>query len=120
MSWDIFIQDLPDVPTIADVPADFRPRPIGTRDALIARVREAIPFADAVDPDWLFVKAEGIDISIQLHMEDAVQVRYMVAHVHGGEQSAACVAALLRQLGLRGHDTATGEIFDTSSLDDRL
>ena len=120
MSWDIFIQDLPDVPSIGDVPPDFRPRPIGDREQLVARVREAIPYIDRVDNDWLFAKGDDIDISIQLHMEDATQVRYMVAHVHGGEQSAACIGALLRHLGLRGHDTATGELFDGLSLDEGL
>lgn len=120
MSWDIFIQDLPDVGSINDVPPGFSPRPIGEREALVAKVCEAIPFIDRVDGDWLFAKAEGIDISIQLHMEDARQVRYMVAHVHGGEQSAACIGALLRHLGLRAHDTATGELFDGLSLDEGL
>ncbi|MFN3874372.1 MAG: hypothetical protein ACK4L7_00470 [Flavobacteriales bacterium] len=120
MSWDIYIQDLPDVPSIGDVPPGFSPRPIGEREALVAKVREAIPFVERVDRDWLFAKSEGIDISIQLHMEDAEQVRYMVAHVHGGEQSAACVAALLRHLGLRAHDTATGDLFDGFSLEEGL
>lgn len=120
MSWDIFIQDLPDVPSIKDVPHDFRPKPIGTREELVRKVREAIPIADRVDDDWIFVKGDDIDLSIQLHMEDAAQVRYMVVHVHGGEQSAACVGALLRHLGLRAHDTATGELFDGFSLDEGL
>lgn len=120
MSWDIFIQDLPDVPSINDVPLDFAPRSIGAREELIIRIREAIPFIDRVDNDWLFAKGDDIDISIQLHMEDATRVRYMVAHVHGGEQSAACIGALLRHLGLRAHDTATGELFDGLSLDEGL
>jgi hypothetical protein len=120
MSWDIYIQDLPDVPSINDVPAGFNPSTIGEREALIAQVREAIPFIDRVDNDWLFAKGDGIDISIQLHMENSEQVRYMVAHVHGGDQSAACIGALLRHLGLRAHDTATGELFDGFSLDEGL
>lgn len=120
MSWDIYIQDLPDVASIGDVPPGFRPGPIGTREAIAVRIQEAIPFIDRVDRDWIFAKAPGIDISFQLHMEDAEQVRYIVAHVHGGEQSAACIAALLRHLGLRAHDTATGELFDGQSLDERL
>ena len=120
MSWDIYIQDLPAVATIADVPDDFRPRTIGEREAIIAKVREAVPFADLMDSDWLFIKANDIDISIQLHMEDGEKVRFMVAHVHGGEQSAACIGALLRHLGLRAHDTRTGDLFDGFSLDEGL
>jgi len=120
MSWDIFIQDLPDVRSMAEVPLDFNPRPIGDRDELVALIKEAIPFAEEQDSDWLFVKGDDIDLSIQLHFEEAGVVRYMVAHVHSGDQSAACVGALLRHLGLRAHDTATGELFDGFSLDEGL
>jgi hypothetical protein len=120
MSWDIYIQDLPDVPTIHQVPEDFRPGPIGERTSLLARIKELMPAADLVDNDWVFVKHGGIDLSIQLHLENAHEVRYMVVHVHGGEQSASAVAALLRHLRLRGHDTATGDLFDGFSLDESL
>lgn len=120
MSWDIFIQDLPDVPSIAQVPTDFVPKTIGERDELIRKVLEVIPFAEQQDSDWVFVQGDAIDLSIQLHFETGRQVRYMVVHVHGGNQSAACVGALLRHLGLRAHDTATGELFDGFSLDEGL
>ncbi|MBK8499900.1 MAG: hypothetical protein IPL52_14050 [Flavobacteriales bacterium] len=120
MSWDIYIQDFPPVASITEVPIDFKPKPIGERLELIARIKEAIPFADQQDNDWLFVNGDDIDLSIQLHFEDAERVRYMVVHVHGGDQSAACIGALLRHLGLRAHDTATGELFDGLSLDEGL
>lgn len=120
MSWDIFIQDLPAVRMADEIPADFRPRPIGARELLAARILEVLPMAHRQDRDWFFVKASGMDMSIQLHMEDAVQVRYIVVHVHGGEQSAAGVAALLRALGLRGMDSATGGLFDADTLEDGL
>lgn len=121
MSWDIFIQDLPDVPSINDVPASHRPKPIGERDTIVAQIKEAVPFAEEQDTDWVFIRQPGImDISIQLHMENATTVRYMVAHVHAGDQSAACVAAILRVMKLRAHDTSTGELFDGYSLDESL
>ena len=120
MSWDIFIQDLPDVASAKDIPVDFRPKPVGEREDVVARILRALPNGDLQDTDWIFVNSDDIDLSIQLHIEDAEQVRYMVAHVHGGEQSAACIGALLRHLGLRGHDTATGELFDGLSLDEGL
>ncbi|MEZ4757451.1 MAG: hypothetical protein R2817_11545 [Flavobacteriales bacterium] len=120
MSWDIYIQDLPDVPSMKDVPADHRPEPIGQREAIIAKIKEAVPFAQQQDRDWLFIRQPGMDLSLQLHMEGPDMVRYIVAHVHGGEQSAVCVAAILRALGLRAHDTETGELFDGYSLDEGL
>ncbi len=120
MSWDIYIQDLPDVPSMKDVPADHRPRPIGERTHIIATIRQAVPFIEQQDRDWLFIRQPGMDLSLQLHLDGAETVRYIVAHVHGGEQSAICVAAILRALGLRAHDTETGELFDGSSLDESL
>lgn len=120
MSWDIFIQDLPPVSRVEDIPADFKPRPIGDRDAILAGIRKALPMAEQQDNDWLFAKGDGIDVSLQLHMEDARQVRYIVVHVEGGDQSAVAVAALLRQLGSRGLDTATGDLFDAATLEESL
>ena len=120
MSWDIYIQDLPDVPSMKDVPADHSPGPIGTREDLMTRIKEVIPFAEQQDGDWLFVGSTGIDLSIQFHMEDTTQVRYVLVPVHGGEQSSACVSAILRHLGLRAHDTATGDLFDGHGLEEAL
>lgn len=120
MSWDIYIQDLPDVASINDVPATHRPQPIGDRTTILRKVKEAVPFIQEQDRDWLFVHQPGMDISLQLHMDGPDTVRYMVAHVHGGDQSALCVAAILRSLGLRAHDTETGELFDGYSLDENL
>lgn len=120
MSWDIFIQDLPPVRTASEIPEDFRPRPIGAREELARRIRTVFPMADPQDNDWFFVKAPGMDLSLQLHMENAMQVRYILVHVHGGEHSAAGVAALLRELGLRAMDTATGDLFDAATLEEGL
>ncbi|MBK6626523.1 MAG: hypothetical protein IPJ87_16175 [Flavobacteriales bacterium] len=120
MSWDIYIQDLPPVRSANEIPEHFRPRPIGERDLLAARIRKVFPMADAQDGDWFFVNAPGMDLSLQLHLEDASQVRYILVHVHGGPQSAAGIAALLRELGLRALDTATGDLFDAETLEEGL
>jgi hypothetical protein len=120
MSWDIYIQDLPPMATMAEVPVDFVPEPIGEREYLVKRIIDVFPMADRQDKDWLFVRSGDMDISIQVYMEDAVQVRYLLVHVHGGEHSAQGIAALLGHLGLRAIDTATGEIFDGDTLDEAL
>lgn len=120
MSWDIYIQDLPDVRSMQEVPADHRPGPIGLLDELRRKIQEAVPQAEEQDSDWLFIQTSEIDISIQFHMEDASRVRYIVVHVHGGSQSATCVAAIVQHLSLRAVDTATGEFFDSAALDESL
>lgn len=118
MSWEIFIQDLPNVDRAALIPLDFKPRPLGDRDAFVARILEVLPRAERQDSDWLFVRSSDIDLSIQLHLDEDKQLRYIVVHVHGGSQSAAAVAALLRHVDLRAIDTATGELFDGHTLED--
>ena len=120
MSWDIYIQDLPDVPSINDVPATHQPKPIGERAWIMERIKTVVPFAEEQDRDWIFIRSAAHDISMQLHLEGRDTVRYIVAHIHGGEQSAVCVAAIVRSLGLRAHDTGTGDLFDGNSLDESL
>lgn len=120
MNWEIFIQDLPAVARANDIPADFRPRPIGEREVITRHILHTLPMAQQQDTNWFFAKAPGTDLSIELHMEDPTQVRYMVVRSHGGEQDAVAVAALLRALGLRALDTVTGELFDGDGLEEGL
>lgn len=119
MSWEIIIQDLPPVRSLADVPASHEPAPIGLRTEIEQAVRMVFPGVQRQD-DWLFVRSADHELSIQVVMEDALRVRYLHVHVHGGDRSAFGVAALLKHLGLRGVDTRTGELFDTDALDEGL
>ncbi len=43
MSWDIFVQDLPqDVHKIDEIPDDFKPKPIGRRADIIAAILDVV------------------------------------------------------------------------------
>jgi len=110
MSWEILVQDLPNVANLEDVPNDFRPGSIGTRTELIARIKKVAPSAEEQD-GWLFVQNAEVDLSIQFHMEDPQLVRYLMIHVHGGANSKARVAGIIEKLGLRAVDVDTGELF---------
>jgi hypothetical protein len=113
MTWDIFIQDLPAVPSVADIPVGHRPATLGPADGLLARVQQVVPFAEKQDDDWLFVRAHELDLSLHFSKEAGTsELSHVAVHVHGGERSGACVAAIVRALGLRALDTATGEFFD--------
>jgi hypothetical protein len=113
MSWDIFIQDLPDVARVADIPADFRPRTLGSFEHAIERIHSVVPFVERQDDDWLFVRTPEIDLSMQLNREvGTTELRHISIHVHGGVGSPACVAAIVRALGFRALDTATNEFFN--------
>ena len=51
MSWDIYVQDVPEnVVSVEDVPDDFMPRPIGKRSDIIARIKQVIPNVDFSNP----------------------------------------------------------------------
>ena len=119
MSREIFIQDLPDVASMDRVPKDHVPGPIGARAELEQAIHEVVPHADSQD-EWMFIQGPGVDISLQFHMGQDEQVRYILVHVHDGENSAAQVAAIIRRLGLRAIDTGTGDFFDAASLDESL
>lgn len=113
MSWDIYIQDLPAVASVKDIPDGFRPRPIGGRDQLLAAILQAVPFAEQQDKDWLFIRTDAIDLSVNLGMEvGSDEVGFIALHVHGGDRAPACVAAIVKATGLRALDTGTGEFFD--------
>jgi hypothetical protein len=117
MSWDIYIQDLPDVPSPNDIPENFRPAPLGAREALVAKILEAVPQAERQGSDWIFLKLPDADLSIQAHMEDSTLVRYFLVHVHGGDASPTWVARIVRSLGFRALDTSIGGWFDPARPD---
>ncbi|MBP7513152.1 MAG: hypothetical protein KA791_01310 [Flavobacteriales bacterium] len=113
MSWDIFIQDLPDVATVEDIPEDFRPGTIGKRQALVARLRDAVPFLEHQEHDWYVVEKAEAALSLSVSTEPGTDdVTCIAIHVHGGELAPACLAALVKASGHRALDTSTGGFFD--------
>lgn len=104
MSWDIYVQDLPqDIQRIDDIPEDFEPKNIGKRSDIIARIKEAAPNADFKDTSW--GEIEGPGFSIEIGMGDDEDLECFAFHVRGGEEAAGVVADILGHLGLRALDT---------------
>jgi hypothetical protein len=110
MSWDISIQDIPrDITSVTDIPDDFQPRPIGPRDALIARICEALPATDFSDPTWgVLVQSE---FTIEFNMGKQNICDDFMLHVRGGGSAMATIVRLLEHLQLRGFDCQTGDFF---------
>jgi len=114
VSWDIFIQDLPEgIESVADIPEDFRPSALGRREKLIAAILEVFPRADFRDPAWGVL--DEADFSIEFNMGDRREVRSIVLHIRGGDSAAGAVGRLLSHLGRRALDTGTGELFQGGS-----
>jgi hypothetical protein len=74
MSWDIIVQDFPkDVKSAKDIPADYHPKPIGTRSEIIAKILEVVPSADFSDLSWGDIDEDGWSIEVNLGDEEVLR-----------------------------------------------
>jgi hypothetical protein len=84
MSWDIFVQDLPpEAQKLTDIPADFRPQPLGSRAEVVAKIKAIVPQANFADPSWGII--DGGDFSIEVNMGEEDPVTGFAFHVRGGD-----------------------------------
>jgi len=115
MSWDIFVQDIPeDVQTIKDMHdrySNFKPKSIGRCSEIIAKIKEIIPNADFSDPSWGII--DGPDYSIEVNIgEESVSkcsedCYGFTFHVRGGDKAAFVVSSILQHLGLHAFDPSS-------------
>ena len=117
MSWDFYAQDFPDVPTVAAIPDDFVPRPLGPRDDVIARIKAAIPAADFSDPSWGVIVHKDWSIEINIG-NDAICDGFALYVRGGGETAMDCVATILQATGARAVDMQTSEFFERKTASD--
>ncbi len=112
MSWDIFAMDLPPgVKSLDDIPNDYRPAPIGSRSAVTAKIKEAIPTADFDDPSWGVIQGDGWHIEVNIGSEEEACTGFAL-HVRGGDGAVAAVAAILDSVGIGALDTGSeGGVF---------
>jgi hypothetical protein len=115
MSWDIYVQDLPATAiSTDDIPDDFRPRPLGSRQRIIASILKIAPFSDVSNPSWIRIDGHGADLEVSLGDDEIVE--HFVIHVRSGEASIGVIAAVLEDLGYRALDPqAETGIFDPAA-----
>jgi len=114
MSWDIYILNFPaSAKTMADVPRDFQPQPLGPRGDLIAKIRDVFPDADFSNPDWGVFDGDGFSIEFGMGEKDICE--HISLMIRGGGSPIPLIAALLDRLQLRGIDCQTGEFFDVEA-----
>ncbi len=117
MSWDISIQDLPrDVPSVADIPDDYKPSPLGPRDSVIERIRAALPDVDFSDPTWGVLDRPGFSVEFNMGADEICDG--FMLHVRGGGPAMETVLRLLQHLQLRGIDCQTGDFFSIEAAQD--
>ena len=119
MSWDIFVQDIPDdVRSVNDIPNHFVPAPVGKRTELIKQIKEVAPFADFSDPAW--GKIDGKGFSIEVNLGEDEEVDGFAFHVRGNDVAAGLISEILAHLNLSAFDSGTGDLFDHTNAAEGL
>jgi hypothetical protein len=116
MSWDIFVQDLPaGIASIADIPDDFEPAPLGLRSEVIAKVSSLYPECSFVDASWGVLDLPGC--SIELSLGSTEELQSFAMHVRGDERAPGVVAHILGELGMRALDpSSTSGLFEQDPI----
>jgi hypothetical protein len=100
MSFDVFVQDLPpDARSVAEIPDDFAPRPIGRREDIIAGILRAAPSADFTDSTWGHIGGPGFSIEVNIRPGEILQS--FAFHVRGSEEALFVITEILAVLKLR-------------------
>ena len=104
MSWDLFIQSLPEgITTVTEIPGDFQPQPLQMRRGdLISVITEIWPTVDKSDPAWLVADSDSWSIEFNLGRVDPVET--FALHVRGNRPPLVEIARLLDDLGVRAID----------------
>ena len=120
MSWDIFVQDIPEhAVSLDDIAEDFKPKLVVFRSNVIGAILKIAPFADVSDPTWVRIQGHGADIEVSLG--DQEQVAGFAFHVRGGDASIGIIAGILQDLRLRALDPGSDTgIFDPGKAGDSL
>jgi len=109
MSWDLFVQDLPEgVRSVAEIPDDFQPAAIGPRARIVDSIARVFPNVDFSDPTWGRVQTPSLSIEINIGPEEICQS--FAIHVREGALAPFAIHELLVELGHRALDpsSATG------------
>ena len=118
MSYDIFVQDLPEsANTVDEIPADFVPSPLGPRQLIIEKILDVVPMAVFSDPTWGTINSD--DWSIEINIGEQDPCTSFAFHVRGGSEAIGAIAAILERLGFRALDTSESGIFsaDQASIE---
>lgn len=112
MSWDVFVQHLPDgVRRVSEIPDDYEAEPLGARAELIAEIKRVLPDTDFSNPAWGKLDREDFSLEISVGTEETVDL--ITVHVRRGSAAAVyAVSQIITAVGGRGLDSWTGELFD--------
>ncbi|MBR7835016.1 hypothetical protein KDL01_17205 [Actinospica durhamensis] len=109
MSWDVVLFKIPnDVASMADIPRNYKPAPLGSRTEVEAVLRTAVPTVDLSDPTW--GNLDGPTWSIELNIGRDDPIDSIMLHVRGGgDEVMAPIFAMAAALDCRVLDCSSGD-----------
>lgn len=107
MSWDIFVQDLPEgIAHVDQIPDGFKPRPICDRSAILDAIRSVAPHAVTTDPTWVTIEVPG-EYQIEVNLGHEESQTSFAFHVRGGPEARGVIGLVLDSLDLRALDPSS-------------
>jgi hypothetical protein len=115
MSWDIYIQDFPKgAKSVEEIGKEFKPPSIGSRQEIISKIIQVVPFADFTEPTSGKIAGPGFSIEVNLVGDE--ELTGVALFVRGdGEIAIGMIAEIVQQLGLRAIAVPPGEFFKEAS-----
>ncbi len=95
MSFDVYFQSFPKAAkAIADIPATYKPPPLGPRDSILKQLKAALPSMKFRPNGIGEIKGDGI--SAELYFGDDDPCRSFMIVLRGGPMSATVIEAVCR------------------------
>lgn len=110
MSWDVLLTRLPySIKSVQELPDDYQPPPLGSRDEVDEALREAAPGIDLSDPEWGVLSGARWSMELDLGVKEPVDA--ITCHVSGGGDDVVHVIfRLAEELQCRVLDCAAGDV----------
>lgn len=109
MSWDIYLAKFPDIQTVADIPEDFEPLPLGSLVGVRQKLTAALVGLKFDQTGWGVFEHEGG--SIEVPLGDSDPVIGLTLFVRGTEATIPHFERVMAALGCRGIDCQSGEFY---------
>ena len=112
MSWDVMFMDLPKtINRLDEIPEDFEPGSLCSRDAYEKMVFELFPDIDENDDrSWMSLTGDGYSIEFSAGSDDPVES--LVLHVRGREAPMNVIKKICDYTGWKAIDTTLGIFLD--------
>ena len=111
MSWLALLIKIPDAfVSINDIPNDFVPEPLGSRDVVLTILADVFPDANFADSTWVQVDRKNYVIELMVGNEEPVES--LGFRPHGDDTVIEALQLLCAQTGWRAYDTSSGDFIN--------